>query len=357
MTIKRFTRILPVILLGLLLSACGSAVAAGSWPGISVDREGGSVYVAFGQAVYDLQLDSGSERWHYPTEKQANFTTFAPPQLTADGQLLVSGYDQTIYSLNPANRNVNWKFAGATNRYIGSPLVTSNNIYAPNSDGKLYALDSTGALLWTFAAKQPLWSQPILSGDVLVVSSMDHNVYGLDPQSGDQLWSLETSGAIVNSPTLGEDGTVFVGTLNKEVLAINSANGRTIWNYETPGWVWGSPTYFDGQLFLGDLDGTMVAVDASSGHELWSVDTEGAITGAPLALNDHIYVINENGQVFSFSLDGTIQWTKNIEAALYGSPISAGELILVGVGTTDSVVTALDQNGDTVWTFVPATPK
>jgi outer membrane protein assembly factor BamB len=87
------------------------------------------------------------------------------------------------------------------------------------------------------------------------------------------------------------------------------------------------------------------------------VDTEGAITGAPLVVDDHIYVINENGQVISFTLDGTIQWTKNIEAALYGSPIAAGDLILIGVGTADSVVTAFDQNGDTAWTFIPAATK
>ncbi len=357
MTMKRFTKIIPLILVSLLLSACGSAVAAGSWPGISVDEQNGNAYVAFGQEVYALQLDNGAERWRYPAERQASFTTFAAPQITEDGQLLVAGYDQTVYSLDPANGNSNWTFAGATNRYISNPLVTPDAIYAPNADGKLYALDPNGSLLWTFAAKQPLWSQPVLVRDVLVVSSMDHNVYGLNAQSGEELWSLDAEGAIVSSPTVGEDGIVYVGTLNQKVLAINGANGRSSWSYETPGWVWGSPTFFDGQVFVGDLDGTVVALNASNGQKIWSVDTDGAITGTPLVINDHIYVINENGQVISFALDGTIEWTKNIEAALYGSPIAAGDLLLIGVGSPASVVTALDYDGNTKWTFVPATPK
>jgi len=196
-----------------------------------------------------------------------------------------------------------------------------------------------------------------LVGNVLVVSSMDHKVYALDPQNGKEIWSVDAGGAIVSSPSVSEDGFVFVGTLNQQVLAIDAANGRVAWTYDAPGWVWGSPAYADGQLYLGDLEGTVIALDAVSGRELWSVDTEGSVTGAPLVVNEHIYVINENGQVISFDLDGTIQWTKNIEAALYGSPIAAGDLILIGVGTTASVVTAMDQNGDTVWTFVPATPK
>ena len=159
---------------------------------------------------------------------------------------------------------------------------------------------------------------------------------------------------MVSSSTLGEDGMVYVGTLNQQVLAIESASGRAAWSYDTPGWVWGAPTFFDGQLFFGDLEGTVVALDATTGRELWSVDTEGAITGGPLVFNDHVYVVNESGQVISLTLDGTIQWTKNIEAKLYGSPVAAGNLILVGVGTTDALVAALDENGDTVWTFVPA---
>lgn len=354
MTLKHLTKILPLLLLALLLTACGSAVAAGSWPGITVDEGSGTAYVAFNQAVYALQIDNGAPRWVFPAERQANFTTFAPPQLTEDGQLLVAGYDQKLYSLNTANGSSNWTFAGATNRYIGSPAVVAGIIYAPNSDNRLYALDSDGKLQWTFAAQQPLWSQPVEDGNVLVLPSMDHKVYGVDIQSGEEIWTLDAGGALVGNPTPGESSLIYVGTLNQEVLAISSANGRLAWSYSAPGWVWGTPTYFDGQLFVGDLEGTVIALDGATGQELWSMDTEGAITGGPLVVNDHIYVVNENGQVISFTLDGTIQWTKKIEAKLYGSPVAARDLLLIGVGTTDALVTALDANGDTVWTFVPA---
>jgi len=354
MTMKRLTKILPLLLLGLLLTACGSGVGAVSWPGITIDEESGTAYVAYNQAVYALQIENGAQRWRFPAENQANFTTFAPPQLTEDGQLLVSGYDQTLYSVNPENGNPGWTFAGATNRFIGSPLVAAGLIYAPNSDNRLYTLATNGELQWTFSSQQPLWSQPILVDEMLIVSSMDHNVYGVDTGSGEQIWSLDAGGAMVSNPTLGEGGIVYVGTLNRQVLAIDSSRGRLIWSHDAPDWVWGAPTYFDGQLFAGDLTGTVIVLDAATGQELWSVDTEGAITGSPLVMNDHIYVVNENGQVISFTLDGTIQWTQTIEAKLYGSPVAAGNLILVGVGTSEALVVALDENGDTAWTFTPA---
>lgn len=354
MTIKRFKKIIPVLLLALLLTACGSGVGAVSWPGITVDEASGTAYVAYNQAVYALQIENGAQRWAFPAENQASFTTFAPPQLTAAGQLLVSGYDQKLYSLNAANGSTTWTFSGATNRYIGSPLADAEIIFAPNSDSKLYALNPNGELQWTFAADQPLWSQPVRDGDLIVLPSMDHHIYGVDARSGEEVWSLDAGGAMVDKPIFGEPGVFFIGTLNREVLAVNSANGQLEWSFTAPGWVWGSPTYFDSQLFVGDLEGSVIALDPASGDELWSVDTDGAITGGPLVANDHVYIVNESGQVISFTLDGTIQWTKTIEAALYGSPVAAGELILIGVGTNDALVTALDQSGNTVWTFVPA---
>src|SRR3989304_1194823 len=155
MTIKRFKKITPLLLLALLLTGGGSGVGAVSWPGITVDEESGTAYVAYNQAVFALQIDNGAQRWVFPAERQANFTTFAPPQLTEDGQLLIAGYDQTLYSLNPANGNSNWTFAGATNRYIGSPLMAVGAIFAPNSDNRLSALNPNGELLGTSAAKQP----------------------------------------------------------------------------------------------------------------------------------------------------------------------------------------------------------
>jgi outer membrane protein assembly factor BamB len=355
MTIQRFSRLVPFILLALLLTACGSGVGAVSWPGITVDEESGTAYVAFNQAVYALQIENGAQRWKFPAEPQANFTTFAQPIMTGEGKLLVSGYDKKLYSLNPENGNSSWIFEGAANRYIGNPLVNNESIYAPNSDNKLYALNSDGSLQWTFASQQPLWSQPVLvNDDVLVVASMDHNIYGVNPQSGEELWLLDAGGAMVSVPTIGEDGNIYIGTLNQQVLAVNSVSGRVIWTYDAPGWVWGSPSLFEDQVFIGDLEGTVIALDAGTGAELWSVDTEGAITGGPLLKDDHLYIVNENGQVISFTLDGTIQWTQNIEAPLYGSPVSAGDLILIGVGSADALVTALDGNGDSVWTFVPA---
>jgi outer membrane protein assembly factor BamB len=141
--------------------------------------------------------------------------------------------------------------------------------------------------------------------------------------------------------------------LNKQVVAVDAASGRDLWRFDAAGWVWGTPTLVEGILYAGDLEGTVYALDASSGSELWSVDTEGAITGSPLVVEDAVYVVNENGDVVAITTEGSVRWTRNLDRPLYGSLVAAGELLLVGQTNASAIVTALDHNGDTVWSFAP----
>lgn len=352
---QRLLMLLPILALGLLLSACGSAAAAASWPGLTVDEGSGQVFVAYNQHVYALQSENGVEQWRFPAEPQG-FSSFAAPVLTSDGQLIAGGYDNKLYSINPETGAQNWVFSGATNRYIASVLSLSGSIFAPNADYKLYKLSEDGGLQTTFAARDPQWSQPVTDGSTIYVASMDHNLVALDSQSTDELWRLDLGGTVVGSPLLADDGLLYVGTLNQAVVAVNTTSHREAWRFETEGWVWASPIFVDGQVYVGDLDGIFYALDAASGNEVWRVDTGGAITGAPALFADNLYVVNEDGRVLSISLDGRSRELPLPEAyrgSLYGTPVVAGEFLLIGLTNNPNLVVALDDTGAVAWAFAP----
>jgi len=99
---SRLILILLFALTALTLSACASsgALTASSWPGLSANGE--SAYLAANQFIYAVDTANGSIRWTYPAGKgDSKKTFFAAPVLTADGQLLISGYDNVLYSLSP----------------------------------------------------------------------------------------------------------------------------------------------------------------------------------------------------------------------------------------------------------------
>ncbi len=329
-------------------------MVASGWAGMETDAE--TVYVAFNTQVIAINLANGAEKWRFPAEPDPKVTFYAAPALSPDGQLIVGGYDHVLYSLNPANGQLNWKFEGADGRYIGSPLVTEVGIYAPSADHKLYALTLDGSPLWDkpFESSEPLWATPAADQDCgcVFVPSMDHKVYALEAKTGRLLWATnDLGGAIVGSPLITGDQRLFVGTFAKEMVALDAETGRELWRFGVQDWIWSKPALADTQLFFGDLSGTFYAVDAERGQILWQLQPGGSIVGTPLITEEGIFFTTEDGNLVSLTLDGKIRWQQTLEDSLYAGPKSAADMILITSSNPENLLIAMDQNGLKKWSF------
>lgn len=348
---------LLLVLTALALSACGSssAMTASSWPGLST-APNHTAYLAEHQFVYAVNTASGAIRWTYPADKgDRNKTFFAAPVLTTDGQLLISGYDNTLYSVDADNGQENWAFAGATNRYVGPPLATESYIYAPNADGHLYALDLRGNLQWDFRTPNPLWAPPAYAQDTLYLGAMDHHLYALDATTGAVRWSTSLDGAMVDAPTLSPDGaTLYIGTFANEVVAVDTTDGRILWRTATEGWVWASPALRDGMLYVGDLSGRFYALNAADGAIIWQIQPDGPITAAPLLTEQSLYLATEAGTLYALDFDGNIRWQQSLKGKLHTRPaLSDNGLILVAPLQGDALLYAFNEDGQPAWSVSP----
>ncbi len=365
MKISRLIPLTILLILAISLSACsGGASAATSWPGLTVDESQQAVYLAYNQQLYAINLQNGTEKWRFPDKPDNKLTFFAPPTLLPDGRLVAAGYDHALHLLDPQNNGQevhsgNWPFTGAENRYIASPLVEGDNIYAPNSDETLYALDKDANLLWKFKTKQPLWATPASDGQTLYLPSMDHHIYALDAQSGNLLWQTEDlGGAIVGKPTLGPDGVLYTGTFAHQLVALDSRDGHVLWNFPTQGWVWGGPALDGDTLYFGDLDGYFYALKASDHSMLWQnppdAESSYAISDTPLVSQEVVYYTSEDGTLYALdTASGNPRWKQALGGKLYGSPALSGDLILASPVGADALLVALDVNGNQKWTYTP----
>ncbi len=367
MNAKRFPLILLALAGVLLLSACSTAASRGSsWPGLAADAD--AAYLADGAQIYAVRLRDGAELWRYPAKADAKMSFYADPVLLGDGRMVIgsAGTDHCLYLIDTTKvaadtktPDANCFFAAAQDRWVASPLVVDNVVYAPNNDGTLYVVDmAKGELLWSLeiGGGGHLWAKPVTDGTNLYVSSLDHHLYAIDLASHAIAWAVDLGGSVPNAPTFSADGKMlFVGSLSSKVVALSVADGSTLWEAKTQKWVWGSPLVDGDTVYAADLDGQLYAFEAATGKVLWNSKPADAITGSPILSGDQVVVTTESGGVYAFDRDGKRGWDATITGKVYTPVVSSGDLLLVAPLSTgaENFLTALNASGATRWSFKP----
>lgn len=351
---RKINLILIILILSIALSACTgrSSMTASGWAGLTTDED--TAYLTFNTYIIAVNLANGTERWRYPSEADPKLTFYAAPGLTEGGDLIVGGYDNVLYRLNAQNGQATILFDAAEGRYIGAPLVTSNLIYAPSADHKLYALNMDGQKVWEYETAEPLWAKPATDPDCscIYLTSMDHKVYALEAATGATVWiSEDLGGSIVGTPGISADGMIFVGTFANELVALDAATGKELWRFQAQNWVWAGPAVSEDMLYFGDLSGTFYALDPHNGESQWQLQPDGAIVGKPLITEDGIYFTTEEGSLVAVNSEGAIRWNQPFETNLHAGPVTAGDLILVATSNPENLLIAVDSNGVQKWSY------
>jgi outer membrane protein assembly factor BamB len=341
----------PLVLVAILLTAsvlsgCTTGqIPAESWPGLLVDGE--TAYVAFTSAVYAVNTQSGQEIWRFPptdVEQQTVELFYAPPALTAEGQLVVGGYNGRIFLLNASSGvqvGDDVVLGDGQGRIIGGPIVDGDYAYIPSTDGCLYTYELTsGDTTCLYEAEGPLWASPLIADGTVYLASLDHMIYALEQESGDLLWSQEISAAMAAAPVLVDD-YLIVGTLGKGVIALDPADGSDQWEFETEGWVWGTPAIADDVVYFADAEGFAYAADVSSGEELWSFQPDGPIIASPLIDGDLLFLCTTEGVIVREAADNLPSWQQPLDGRQLTRPAVAGDILLVASIESDNLLTAL----------------
>lgn len=351
---KQRLLILISLTLILILSACsGRRVSVSGWAGVTVAD--GTAYLAYGPQVFAVNASNGSLKWEYPDEPENKVTFYAPPVLSDDGQLILAGYDGVLYSLDPSNKTLNWSYEEAGGRFIASPFVSSEGIFAPSTDNKLYALDLEGNPLWEpFETGEPLWAKPIPGEncECLYIASMDHHVYAVSTADGAEIWKTDDLGGPVVSAPAVDGNMMFVSTFANEVLAINLDNREVIWRFTTEDWAWASPVVHEDQVYASDISGNFYAIDRETGLQNWQIEPGGQIVSPPLVAFDRVYFGTSDGLLIAVKPDGSIDLNIPVEESKLYSRIQAGEeMILVAASEGENLLLGYDPSGVRKWSF------
>lgn len=179
-----------------------------------------------------------------------------------------------------------------------------------------------------------------------VVVGADGTVYGISEGGffrflGDEphvsLMQKNLPGTVTGSPSMGPDGTIYVGLEDGRLLALDG-DGNTKWTFTTGGMITAAPAFgADGRLFVGSGDGSVYAL-GSDGSELWQFV---AVTGTSISrsffasptvgADGSVYVADVYKPVlYALNPDtGAVVWQADftLERASGSNPVVLGRLV------------------------------
>ncbi len=293
----------------------------------SVVGSDGTIYVSDFQGNLFALQDPGSGstlavRWRFHLSGQSplhgtpavgadgtvylGFSTLGPATSTPKAMLYAlqapaSGSDpRTLWSAD----------LGAARASFSPTLGPDGTIYALNGAGKLFAVSPNGSVSWTANVGPSVVSSPALASDGTVyVACTDGKVYAVTPPSGGasggmSSWSFDLGKHLgptplvtasrpqgangigtFASPTIGPDGTIYVGGSNSNFYAI-TPDGQLKWLYEAERELAGiastAAISADGQtLYFGANKGGIYAVAATDGSLRWRFNIYGSVFNSP----------------------------------------------------------------------------
>ncbi|HVW60380.1 MAG TPA: PQQ-binding-like beta-propeller repeat protein [Puia sp.] len=158
--------------------------------------------------------------------------------------------------------------------FTGVLAVDKHRIVYGNSRGEMIALDPVGKkALWRNQYNGSIYCTPVVGKGVVVFSTVDGLIHGLDIRTGKEKWSLPTGEPGI-SEGLVKDDAVYIGT-GSHFYKIALANGRLLWKNSSPeGQLQAKPVITPGgdAILFGAWDRHLYCLDASTGQLKWKWD-------------------------------------------------------------------------------------
>jgi outer membrane protein assembly factor BamB len=297
----------------------------------AVSAGGNTVFVGSGDGVlYALGRD-GSELWSFQTTGFGVTTgaIFASPAIGIDGTVYVGAVsDPNLYALDPNDGSVKWVcrfefWRRPQEAHLGpelgwpftSPVVaTDGTIYQKSLyDPNLYAIDpDSGDIIWSLDCGDG-WSEPVLGPDgTIYAGQADSNLLAIDPNGGVK-WTrrLGTAGGL--SMTVGNDGLLYAAGYDG-YFGVIDPNGEELARFQSDTWLFAPVIAADGTVIVSDGSDRVLAIGADDCeqevlllHRLEDLDGSGWVNFKDFALlaMDWLACNDLAGPCYGEAWDGT----------------------------------------------------
>jgi outer membrane protein assembly factor BamB len=225
----------------------------------------------------------------------------------------------TQFRMSPQNNTVlggrleaTWRVETGS-QISASPTIIDGTLFIGNNDGTLYAIDAaSGQVLWKARVPNPLMSNPLVYGDVVIVGEGDPT-----------------------SRTSSPSEPVMVGQGPSALIAFDRSNGAMRWQTPLSGSAMPTPAIVDGILVNHDGAGYINGMDPETGEKRYArwLGSMASMTAAlPVGRGDFVTTGVGSNAVWRVHADGgAVVWRSAFSKGASGigdcPPVSDGDRI------------------------------
>ncbi|ETN84858.1 PQQ enzyme repeat protein [Necator americanus] len=184
-------------------------------------------------------------------------------------------------------------------RFETSPTRTGDYIVVGGYDGGVYFLSAnTGVTEWRFGCGDAVKATcAIDTSDNVYVPAYDRKLYKLDPKQRECVWSCPIrSGSPARAVVLKE--CVFVTTIKGSLEAINMDRGMLLWLYQTQAPIFSSLAIFCESGFISSVDGVVTKIRLNDGKKEVAANTHEPIFARVSIFCNLVHIVTQSGSLF-----------------------------------------------------------
>jgi outer membrane protein assembly factor BamB len=225
------------------------------------------------------------------------------------GELVyMAGYNGRIYAYTADSLASRWVYPreGYLEPFVGGIAVKGGYLFIGCTDGNVYSLDAeTGDPLWTYKTDNKIWATPAVDEDTIYIGSFNEKFYAFNLSGNEPKWVFDNEGelgAVISEPLIYDD-MVYFGSLDKNLYGLDKETGKLKWKYEGNNWFWAKPVIYNGKIYAGCLDNMIYVLDANNGNWITEYDMGSPLSSSPIIIDGAVIFASKKGVIASIDTE------------------------------------------------------